>query len=399
MDEEQRAQFWATLALRHARGVGPRSIVRLLRYFGSAYVAFQNLDSWSAAGVGRDKAASVATGSWRMTAREEWDKAKECPASIVMWHDGTYPELLRKTIDAPPLLYCIGDTSLLSGPCLAVVGSRLCTEEGVQVATKISRELAAAGLTIVSGMAQGIDRVAHVAALTKVGKSIAVLGTGVDKVYPPHNADLYDFLKTKGLIVSEFALGTPPLAQHFPIRNRIISGLSLGVLVIEGSLQSGTLITAQQALEQNREVFAIPGPATSPSSYGCQSLVRQGAKPVFNSDDVLRELHGQLLTYKSVIRCQAVSESQQAKNGTEECHQDRDVPDADINEFCDLTDKDEIRSILHCLHSNGDCHVDTLCSKLAKSAHVVSALLTEMELAGLVKRMPGARYTATAADV
>jgi DNA processing protein len=173
---------------------------------------------------------------------------------------------------------------------VAVVGARDCTGEGMAVASWLSRDLAKAGVTVISGMAKGIDRVAHLAALEEPGGSIAVLGTGIDVAYPPINADLYARLAERGLLLSEFMPGAGPSPAHFPIRNRLISGLSQGVLVVEAAARSGSLITARLALEQNREVFAVPGHTMAAVSEGCRELIRRGAKAVFRADDILAEL-------------------------------------------------------------------------------------------------------------
>lgn len=204
--------------------------------------------------------------------------------------DSEYPQALLNTIDPPLLLYAKGRIDLLNVSSLAVVGSRNATTQGIRNAEAFSKSISDAGLCIVSGMAHGIDTAAHLGGLDGMGFSIAVVGTGLDKVYPAANRDLAHRLAQAGTIVSEFPLGTPPLASNFPRRNRIISGLSLGCLVVEASLQSGSLITARMALEQGREVFAIPGSIHSPQSRGCHALIKQGAKLVETAQDVLEEL-------------------------------------------------------------------------------------------------------------
>lgn len=388
LDEEGRVQFWATLALRHTRGLGGRSWTRLLKTFGSAYDALQNIPRWAEAGVAADKAAQVSVGSWRTTARQEWDAALRIPAHLVLWHDVRYPPLLRELPDAPPLLYCLGDIGLLSGSSLAVVGSRRCTPEGVRAASGIARSLAACGLTIVSGMALGIDRVAHEAAMREIGKSIAVLGTGVDVPYPGKNRDI--FLKVEeegGAIASEFAPGTPPMAANFPIRNRIISGLSLGVLVVEAAARSGSLITARLALEQNREVYAVPGAVFARSSFGCQELVRQGARPVFGAEDILRDLAPQLATHG--IHCEDIPAEMPLPAASSPVPVARDDKEKKATVAVPQGDAGRIVEMLR-LH--GKCHVDMLCQLLNIPVSRVSGLLVELELLGQVRRLPGAVY-------
>ena len=209
---------------------------------------------------------------------------------IVTLADEAYPQSLLNLPDPPTLLYVKGRLDLLNASSLAVVGSRNATTQGIRNAEAFASSASSDGLCIVSGMAQGIDTAAHRGGLQGSGSSIAVVGTGLDKVYPASNKELAHHLAQAGTIVSEFHLGTPPLAANFPRRNRIISGLSLGCLVVEASIQSGSLITARLALEQGREVFAIPGSIHSPQSKGCHALIKQGAKLVESVQDILEEL-------------------------------------------------------------------------------------------------------------
>ncbi len=391
LSQEDRAEFWATLALKYSQGIGPRIAARALRHFGSAYKAIQQLDCWDKIGLGQDKTSKISSGSWRDEALGEWRMAQTTNAHMLMWHHQEYPSLLRTIIDAPTMLYAIGDLSLLSAPCLAIVGSRKCTSEGVEIAGQITRDLASAGITIVSGMAQGIDRIAHMASLHKIGKSIAVLGTGIDVIYPKNNSDIYDDLTHHGLVISEFAPKTAPISTNFPIRNRIISGLSIGVLVVEGSLRSGTLITARQALEQNRDVFAIPGAATSATSQGCQDLIRQGAKVVFSAEDILCDLSKQLEPY---IKIDPLKVKSYAKGDLNQIKDEKEhIQDLDLFSSAEQA---HVKSILKYLHSHGQSHVDVICQDLDKPIHEVTTMLMSMELSGLVKRLPGARYTALA---
>lgn len=209
---------------------------------------------------------------------------------ILTYADQDYPDLLRQISDPPLVLYCEGDVDLLVRPALAIVGSRSPTYAGSETAYAFAAQLARLGIGINSGMALGVDGAAHRGCLSACGKTIAVVGTGLDRVYPARHTELAQQIRDKGLLISEFPLGTPPLGRHFPMRNRIISGLSLGVLVVEAGVQSGSLITAHQALEQGREVFAIPGSIHSPNSKGCHHLLREGAKLVDSVSDILEEL-------------------------------------------------------------------------------------------------------------
>jgi DNA processing protein len=210
--------------------------------------------------------------------------------AIVTLADERYPALLRETPDPPPVLYAWGSMQLLARTAFAIVGSRNASAQGMRNAEAFARSLSAHGLCIVSGMALGIDTAAHRGALQEAGRSIAVLGCGIDAVYPKRNAALLHELCTHGLVLSEFALGTPPLAHNFPRRNRIIAGLGRGCLVVEAALASGSLVTARAAVDMGRDVFAIPGSIHSPLSKGCHHLIKQGAKLVEDASDVLDEL-------------------------------------------------------------------------------------------------------------
>lgn len=217
-------------------------------------------------------------------------------ATLLCWHSPLYPALLREISDPPALLYTRGNNELLTRPSLAVVGSRRPSRAGESDSEAFSEALSQAGITVVSGLALGVDAAAHRGALKAGGSTIAVLGTGIDLCYPRRNAALYQAIAEQGLLLSEFPIGTPPRAFQFPRRNRIISGISLGVLVVEAAVRSGSLITARQALEQNREVFALPGSIHNPASRGCNALIKQGAKLVETTLDIAEELGGWITT-------------------------------------------------------------------------------------------------------
>ncbi|UQB42045.1 DNA-processing protein DprA [Thiomicrospira microaerophila] len=216
--------------------------------------------------------------------------AQQPDQQIITLDDAAYPGLLREIADPPILLYVRGDASLLHAPQLAVVGSRHASRQGAQIAEDFSRYLSGIGLTITSGLAHGIDAAAHRGALQGIGKTLAVVGTGIDRIYPAANQHLAREIAEQGVIVSEYPLQTKPLAQNFPRRNRIISGMATGCLVVEAALKSGSLITARQAMEQGREVFAIPGSINNSLAKGCHQLIKQGAKLVETAQDILEEL-------------------------------------------------------------------------------------------------------------
>ena len=440
MDKAARKEYWASLALRHCRGLGARSAARLARYFGSAYAAVQARSQWGEAGVNKALAAELATGSWRVTAREEWDRARDISATIILWTDPDYPALLRPIIDAPLVFYCRGDLSLLQSPGFAVVGSRKATRHGRSVAEYMSRCLSACGIAIVSGMALGIDRVAHEAALARVARSIGVLGTGIDVLYPPDNMEAFDAMERHGLLISEFAPGTVPHAGNFPIRNRIISGLSLGVLVVEAAQRSGSLITARLALEQNREVYAVPGPALDAHCLGCQDLVRQGARAVFSAEDVLRDLAEQLRPFgideQSVPEQEDglqedvptpppapatnLTEAQAGKPSAQKASQ-KSVSDISADSAPSVAAQaappaaapaapllnegervaaehaagsGDTSELVEYLRQHGPTHADILADAAGLSAAAANAALVGLEMLGKVRRLPGARYEA-----
>ncbi len=408
MDQAARTEFWASLALRHCRGLGALSRARLLKTFGSAYNAVQARERWPEAGLTRRQAAEMATGSWRVTAKEEWNRAQTVQAHILLWSDPRYPQRLRELPDAPVLLYCRGDLSLLHSPAFAVVGSRRATFQGRSMASYMARCLSACGIAVISGMALGIDKVAHEAALARVGRSIGVLGTGIDQIYPRSNARLFGEMAEKGLLVTEFAPGALPLAEHFPIRNRIISGLALGVLVVEAASRSGSLITARLALEQNREVYAVPGPALDAHCLGCQQLVRQGARPVFSAEDVLLDLAEQLrpfgISHETLPEeekrapfprpeeepAAATTRNAAAVPGKNSWPAAGPVcPSADA-----LVPEERKERLLACLRAQGAMQADALALALDISVPELNTLLIGLEMLGRIKRLPGARYEA-----
>lgn len=445
LTDKARKELWATLALRHARGIGACRARLLIETYGNALAAVQDGLStpsrWALKKlIPSDIAAAFAAECWRTPALAEWNALRRNNCSILLWSDPDYPEPLRGIPDFPLLLYLKGDESLLHSPSVAIVGARDCTREGIAVAAYLARDLSKAGVTIISGMAMGIDRAAHLAALEGPGRSIGILGTGVDVPYPQCNTDLYEELAREGLLISEFPPGTRPAAKHFPIRNRIISGLSLGVLVVEAAHRSGSLITARLALDQGREVFAVPGHTMAAVSGGCRELIRSGAKAVFTADDILLELApllhatagglaGKPPTGSKDIKSQArkrimeydtslltgasevlpegklpwrapksglTGKAKQA--GTHEIAPSPSFPDAPVptggmrsgNPVLDAEEQ-RILSIL----GQEPVHIDSLNQSLVMDAGRLSSLLTLLEVRGLVKRSPGMLYSLT----
>jgi DNA processing protein len=280
---------------------------------------------------------------------------------VVTLADESYPRALLEIADPPALLYAVGRLELLQRACFAIVGSRNATAQGASNAEGFARALSDAGLVIVSGLAIGIDAAAHRGGLAGAASTIAVLGTGVDTVYPRRNAALAEAIAARGLLLSEFSLGSGPTMHNFPRRNRLISGLSRGCLVVEAALASGSLITARAAADQGREVFAIPGSIHSPLSKGCHALIKSGAKLVESAEDVLSELSG--------FRPSGYASTTAARSGSA----DR-----------------QPALLAHMGHDPVD--VDALCLRAGMSAEQVSSELLRLELEGLVAALPGGLY-------
>lgn len=281
---------WLALSLTH--GLGGDGARRLLQEFGSPEAVFAASASSLKSVVKAEVAAEISKGlaDDQLAPTLAW--LDDGSNHVITLADSDYPQALLNIPDPPLLLYVKGRLDLLNHPALAIVGSRNATPQGLNNARAFAKALSDAGLCIISGMAHGIDAAAHHGALHGQGRSIGVVGTGLDKVYPAANRDLAHALASQGALISEFPLGTPPLAGNFPRRNRLISGMSSGCLVVEAGLQSGSLITARLALEQGRDVFAIPGSIHAPQSKGCHALLKQGAKLVETAQDILEELGG-----------------------------------------------------------------------------------------------------------
>jgi len=282
------------LALLRISGVGSLTLNRLLTRFGSA----QSIFSASRAELSEIPRLTkksleqilVGPNLEQIQPDLEW---LATPSHTLLQRGGSdYPPLLLEIPDPPPLLFVAGDLPLLTAPQIAIVGSRSATPAGIAIARELAGELATIGITVTSGLASGIDSAAHRGALQADGRTIAVIGTGPDRVYPTSNRELSRQITARGTLISEYPVGTPPLRENFPRRNRIISGLSLGVVVVEASLRSGSLITAGFALEQNREVFAVPGSIRSSTAKGCHKLIKQGAKLTESATDIVEEIAG-----------------------------------------------------------------------------------------------------------
>jgi len=287
----ERLRDW--LRLLHTPGLGPRRVARLLEAFGTPAAALQaDARAWAAAGAGGTpcEGADIAVREAGVDADLHWLE-RDSRHSILTRDDPDYPPLLAQLPDPPPALYLLGDPAMLRRPQIAIVGSREATPQGLRTAERFARSLASAGLTVTSGLARGIDAAAHKGALSGPGGStVAVVATGPDRVYPAAHRRLAHRVADQGLIVSLWPVGTVARSGHFPQRNRVISGLALGTLVVEAAFRSGSLITARLAAEQGRSVYAVPGSILSPVSRGCHRLIQEGAQLVESPDDILEDL-------------------------------------------------------------------------------------------------------------
>ena len=298
------------LQLVHTKGIGPKTAIKLLNIFGSYHaIVSASHSALRSSGLSEKKIESLLSQN-NKTAMDADRRWADAPGNhLLAINDPAYPERLKCIPDPPLVLYVKGDPEVLQTSQLAVVGSRNPTPSGTETAFEFARYLAQMGLTITSGMALGIDAAAHKGALAQAGLTVAVAATGLDRVYPARHESLAHSIIEEGVIVSEMPIGTRPRAEFFPRRNRIISGLSLGTLVVEAAVQSGSLSTARHSAEQNREVFAIPGSIHSPQSRGCHHLIRQGAKLVETADHILEEIGDLVVNSQPLIAPETTKET------------------------------------------------------------------------------------------
>ncbi len=359
---KQGIRFW--LALHRVQGVGPATFAKLLARYESPEAVLQCSPAELAhCGLKDFSIKSIRNPDWQGVDRDlQWSSGAN--HHILTWHEPGYPAMLLESPAPPPLLYINGNVDILSQHQVAMVGSRNPTPAGRGTAIDFSRHLAAAGLAITSGLAIGIDSACHQGALDAGGQTIAVTGTGPDRIYPGRNKNLACRIAETGAIVSEYPTGTSPRPENFPRRNRIISGLAMGTLVVEAASRSGSLITAQHALEQGREVFAIPGSIHNPLSRGCHKLIRQGAKLVETADDIISELHPLAAIYK---------DSTQVTNNKE-------LNTANL-------DHGSLRILEEMGYS--PVPIDEIISKSGLTAEEVSSMMLFLELQGSVASSPG----------
>ncbi len=370
--EEQRAR----LALNRCPGIGPKHFQALLNQFGSAQAALQaSAAQQRAAGLSESLSTHLQNPAWDQVERDlKW---LEHPRHHCLFFDAAnYPPQLRSIDRPPPLLYVAGDPETLHWPQLAIVGSRNPSPSGSATAIAFAKHLSSRGLGITSGLAQGIDTCAHQGAMQASGITIAVLGHGLDQVYPKSNRQLAGEIAERGAIVSQFPLGVGPKPGNFPQRNAIISGLSLGTLVVEAAARSGSLITARLAMESGREVMAIPGSIHNPLARGCHQLIKQGAKLVQEADDVLEEL-APLLDVSQLQTTTPVRPPPPPSANAENATQDID-PD--------------YQKLLGALGHEA-CGIDELVSRSGLTAQAVSSMLLILEVQGKIASAPGGLYS------
>ncbi len=358
-------KYWLALSLSpHVGNVFGR---RLLSAFGDPENIFQmtsgELERIENFGKSRAKSI-VGFNQWDMI-QKTIDIALENNIRIVTFKDSSYPEGLKRLQDAPLVIYVNGDIANDDKYAVAVIGSRMSTEYGRRAAEKISRDLASAGLTVVSGMARGIDTFSHKGALNAGGRTVAVLGSGIDVVYPPENRKLVDLIASSGAVISEFPFGTEPNRENFPRRNRMISAMSLGVVVVEATVDSGSLITVGYALEQGKEVFAVPGNITSRNSKGTNDLIKKGAKLIDSAEEVISELRYQI---KGILR----EERLLARKP-----------------FPKLTDEEAILCKYLCDEPK---HIDKIVREAKVPISKALSILLNLELNGVVKQTDGKRF-------
>ncbi len=356
------AADWIALSL--VPDVGPVMAKKLLTAFGSPeniFAAGQS-DLHEIKGLTRERAAHIRDFRFRDMAEAYSKAAEKKGIRVVGYHDPLYPDVLRETEGTPVVLYMKGEYLPADRYGIAVVGSRDNSPYGEQVTRKIAQDLAAAGFTIISGMARGIDTLSHAAALAAGGRTIAVLGSGLDVYYPSENRALMERITRSGCGLSEFPPGTMPHRENFPRRNRIISGLALGVLVVEAAVDSGSLITAQYALEQNREVFAVPGNITSRNSAGTNRIIRQGARVVTEARDIIEELAPVLKGFISASNT---------------------APQVEMSD-----EESRICAVL----SREPKHIDVLSREMTLPVHRALGLLLSLEIKGVVRQSSGKRF-------
>ena len=368
--------LWLALVL--TPGLGPTRGRKLAEHCGGIEKVFQaSLTELEAAGLQAHSAQSIATGKSQELAQEELVRVATAGAQIVSLDDAEYPPLLKQIYDPPLVLFVRGEVGVLAQPGIAIVGTRHPTPYGIGMAERLACDLAARSLIILSGMARGIDSCAHRGAIHAKGKTVAIFGTGIDVIYPRENKRIADsILSLGGALVSEFPMGSFAAPQNFPIRNRIISGMSLGVLVVEAGEYSGTRITARNALEQGRELFAVPGNVTNKNSWGPNTLIKQGAKLTATWEDVWEELPAEVKARMTPVSAEGAEAA---------------APNL-FGETDSLSPQE--KKVLALIKKDEATHIDELVEKLEPevSSSELFAVLFELELNGRIKQLPGKNF-------
>ncbi len=368
------------IALNMTPGVGPRAATKLLERFGSPDAVFQaRRTELEQLRLKPETIESILKNEFETKAVDELAAGKQLGGDILTLDDGSYPPLLREIADPPITLYVKGDwQACFEQPCVGVVGSRMCSTYGTNSAEMLARDLPSRGITVVSGLARGIDAAAHKGAIAGGGRTVGVMGTGIDNVYPrEHNGLVREILANGGAIVSQVPLCTPPLKDNFPYRNRVISGLSYGVLIIEASERSGSLITARLAMEQNREVMAVPGNITSGNSFGTNYLIKSGAKLVQEWKDVVAELPGEIAA--AILPPKIESTANSHASGQQ------DLVPADLNE--------NEKRIWPLLPADDAVHIDILLESSGLSFGDLNSALVSLDIRDLIRVHPGKHYS------
>lgn len=400
MTDGQERHYWLRLAL--MPHIGAETFLQFIRHFGTATAAWQ-ADAEAVRQVLVRKAAQEAWANRRgeaeqaAEAAEKWSEQENC--RLLLLCDEDFPTMLSEGITPPPMLFVRGNIGLLHRPSVAIVGSRHATPQALRIAHDFGRSLSERGIPVVSGMAAGIDAAAHRGALAAGGGTVAFWGTGIDRIYPSSNRDLAYELGEKGAIVSEFPLGTRPLAGNFPRRNRLIAALSQVTLVVEAALESGSLITAKLAAEMGREVMAVPGSIDNPHSKGCHKLIKDGAKLVECLDDILHECPG--LLQNAAVPSYSINKKNKK---TEKCTAVKETSSEPVLPFSDdlhvRKQPAQTNTVAVPTAENGlldamgydPVHPDILAQQTAWAAADVYARLLEYELDGIVAALPGGRY-------
>ncbi|HUW19733.1 MAG TPA: DNA-processing protein DprA [Sedimentisphaerales bacterium] len=367
------------LKLARADNVGPVTFAKLIRHFGSVDQALGASVSelTKIDGIGFKTAQEIALTRDKFDAAAELELAEELGVWVMHFSDGRYPPVLKQIYDPPPVLYIKGSLTRQDNLAIAIVGSRRCSLYGQEQASRLAHLLGSAGFTICSGMARGIDTAAHQGALAAGGRTIAVQGCGLANIFPPENKRLFELIAESGACMSELPLRYEPLSENFPPRNRIIAGLALGTIVVEAGLHSGALITARAALENNREVMAVPGKIDSPLSKGSHQLIKEGAKLVESVEDVMEAL--------GYIGDQL---HEHATNAAEKATERMETPLFDVSQ---LSLSDNEKRIYECLNTE-PMHIEQIIGETSLEPGRINAGLISLRLKGLIKQLPGSLY-------